>query len=139
VAGIAHRKKQHRYSSQLCDILVDSANPAFYLAIEAKSVKTASTNKLYFSQHFSESNDGHQVDRISRFVDRSGRTGYLFVELKRGTGYPRRAFLVPWPVVHDLYDEGEAGISLDMVRDHIEVERDGQQYCIDQVVPSLHQ
>ncbi|MFB6147254.1 MAG: hypothetical protein ABEJ66_00060 [Candidatus Nanohaloarchaea archaeon] len=45
IDGIAHRKKQHRFSSQLCDVLVDSEHEMFYLAIENKSVKEDSTNK----------------------------------------------------------------------------------------------
>lgn len=129
-AGIAHRKKQHRFSSQLCDVLVDSPHPRFYLAIENKSVKTSSANKLYFSQHFSESDGGHQVDRISEFVDRSGRTGYLSVELKRGRGRQRKAYLVPWDVVREAYADGETGLHLDTVRDCTEVVRDGEDYDV---------
>jgi len=137
VSGIAHRKKQHRFSSQLCDVLVDSSIDQFYLAIEAKSVKTSSTNKLYFSQHFSENSEGHQVDRISDFIDRSGRTGYLAVELKRGTGRPRQAFLVPWRIVRRRYRENETGIPLDLVRQQLALERTGSQYSIDPVVDQL--
>jgi len=82
--GIAYRQKQSRYTSQLCDLTIDSEYPCLYQAIECKSVKEDSTNKLYFSTHFSESEEGHQVDRISNFIERSGRSGYLALELKRG-------------------------------------------------------
>ncbi|MDY6761782.1 MAG: hypothetical protein SVY41_01915, partial [Candidatus Nanohaloarchaea archaeon] len=47
--GIAYRRKQHRFSSQFVDVLVDSIRPEFYLAIENKSISTSATNKLYFS------------------------------------------------------------------------------------------
>ena len=130
IEGIAHRKKQHRFSSQLCDVLVDSPHEMFYLAIENKSVKTKSTNKLYFSQHFSMSDEGHQVKRISDFVDRSGRKGFLAVELKRGVGRPRKAFMVPWTDVRERYQGGEAGFHLDEIKNYPEVLRESQDYSI---------
>lgn len=130
IEGIAHRKKQHRFSSQLCDVLVDSPHDMFYLAIENKSVKTKSTNKLYFSQHFSVSDGGHQVERISDFVDRSGRKGFLAVELKRGVGRPRKAFMVPWTDVREKYESEEAGFHLDEIKQYPEVLRDSQDYSI---------
>lgn len=137
IDGIAHRKKQHRFSSQLCDVLVDSEHDMFYLAIENKSVKTDATNKLYFSQHFSESKDGHQVARISDFLDRSGRKGFLAVELKRGRGKARKAFMVPWAVVRQRYEAGEAGIHLDELKDYPEILRDSESYSIADVCERL--
>lgn len=128
--GIAHRKKQHRFSSQLCDVLVDSEHEMFYLAIENKSVKTSSTNKLYFSQHFSNSKDGHQVERISEFVRKSGRTGFLAVEMKRGRGKPRKAFMVPWRVVDEKYRNGDSGLHLDEIQEYPEILRNGEDYSI---------
>ncbi len=130
INGIAHRKKQHRFSSQLCDVLVDSEHDMFYLAIENKSIKESSTGKLYFSQHFSESDKGHQVDRISDFLDRSGRKGLLAVEIKRGRGRPREAFVVPWEVVRRRYEAGEAGLSLEEIRDHPEILRSSESYSV---------
>lgn len=130
INGIAHRKKQHRFSSQLCDVLVDSAHEMFYLAIENKSVKTSSTNKLYFSQHFSNSNNGHQVARISDFLDRSGRKGFLAVELKRGRGRPRKAYMVPWQIVRDRYEAGETGIHLEEIQDYPEILRSSEEYSV---------
>jgi hypothetical protein len=130
VDGKAFRLKQHRFSSQLCDVLVDSLDPRFYLALEHKSVKTSSTNHLYFSQHFSESNDGHQVDRISRFVERSGRRGFLAVELKQGPGKPLQLFLVPWKDVRERFENDESGFSLEEIREYTQVPRRNQEYMI---------
>lgn len=127
IEGIAHRKKQHRFSSQLCDVLVDSPHEMFYLAIENKSVKASSTNKLYFSQHFSD-NGEHQVKRISDFVDRSGRRGFLAVEVKRGRGRPREAYMVPWNAIREAFNSGEAGIPLDHLGEYPEIERDSGEY-----------
>jgi Holliday junction resolvase len=130
IDGIAHRKKQHRFSSQLCDVLVDSPHEMFYLAIENKSVKTSSTNKLYFSQHFSESDKGHQVERISDFVDRSGRTGFLAVELKRGRGRSRKAYMVPWDTVREAYQDGSSGLHIDEIQEFPEILRDSEDYSV---------
>ncbi|WEL19302.1 hypothetical protein [Candidatus Nanohalococcus occultus] len=137
INGIAHRKKQHRFSSQLCDVLVDSEHDMFYLAIENKSVKTSSTNKLYFSQHFSESKGGHQVARISDFLDRSGRTGFLAVEFKRGVGRPRKAYMVPWEEVRERYENGEPGLHLDEIKDYPEILRDSQSYSVAEMCQNL--
>ncbi len=130
IDGIAHRKKQHRFSSQLCDVLVDSPHEMFYLAIENKSVKTSSTNKLYFTQHFSESDGGHQVERISDFVDRSGRRGFLAVELKRGRGRSRKAYMVPWKAVRSSYRDDDTGLHIDEIQEFPEIMRDSEDYSV---------
>lgn len=137
INGIAHRKKQHRFSSQLCDVLVDSKHEMFYLAIENKSVKTSSTNKLYFSQHFSDTQDGHQVERISDFLDRSGRKGFLAVELKRGRGRSRKAYMVPWTIIRQRYENGEPGLSIDEIREHPEIFRSGEVYSVAEICQGL--
>jgi len=137
IDGIAHRKKQHRFSSQLCDVLVDSPHEMFYLAVENKSVKTKSTGKLYFSQHFSESEKGHQVERISNFLDKSGRKGFLAVELKRGVGRPRKAFMVPWTEIRQRYENGEAGLSLDEIKSFPEVLRDSEEYSVSEICQEM--
>ncbi|MFB6203403.1 MAG: hypothetical protein ABEK01_02825 [Candidatus Nanohaloarchaea archaeon] len=128
IRGIAHRKKQHRFSSQLCDVLVDSEHETFYMGIENKSVKTSSTNKLYFSQHFSHSEKGHQVERISDFFRRSGRNGYLAVELKRGRGRARKAYMVPWEVVEERYGEDETGLHIEEIKEYPEIFRQSEDY-----------
>lgn len=130
IDAIAYRRKQHRFSSQFVDILVDSAEPTYYLAIENKSIKTSSANKLYFSQHFSMANDRHQVDRITDFLQRSGRRGYLAVELKRGRGKPRKAFLVPWNALLRRYESGDVGIPVEDLERFYEIDRDSEDYSI---------
>lgn len=137
IDGIAHRKKQHRFSSQLCDVLVDSPHDMFYMAIENKSVKTSSTNKLYFSQHFSVSDGGHQVKRISDFLDRSGRQGYLAVELKRGRGRPRKAYMVPWSFLRERYENDETGVHLDELEQFPEILRSSENYSIAEICQSM--
>lgn len=137
IKGIAHRQKQHRFSSQLCDVLVDSPHEMFYLAIENKSVKVDSTNKLYFSQHFSVSDDGHQVDRITEFLQRSGRKGFLAVEFKRGRGRSRKAYMVPWKMLLNYYNSDEAGIPLEKIKEQPEVLRNSETYSIEEICTEL--
>lgn len=132
VNAIAYRRKQHRFSSQFCDILVDSIHPEYYLAIENKSISTRATNKLYFSQHFTD-NELHQVDRITNFLNKSGRTGYLAVEVKRGHGKPRKAFLIPWNHVHHRFTADETGIHLDELDQFTELDRNATDYTVEQV------
>ena len=74
IQGFAYRLKQHKFTSQYVDVLVDSLNPSYYLSIECKSIID---KKLYFSQHFhADKNNVHQVDAISDFLSKTGRTGY---------------------------------------------------------------
>ncbi|MBS1262978.1 MAG: hypothetical protein MAG715_00144 [Methanonatronarchaeales archaeon] len=123
--AVAYRRKQHRFSSQVVDVLVDSLNPDFYLAIENKSISTAKgAGALYFSQHFTES----QIPRLSGFLERSGRRGFLAVELKRGTGRKRRAFVVPWSDVEARWSSDEPGFPVDRLKGYSELERVGGRY-----------
>ena len=96
IHAIAYRLKQSRFASQLVDILVDSRNPEYYLAIECKSIDARKTKSLYFKQHFSLAAGNHQLARETEFIIRSGRKGILAVELRHGVGTARTAHLVPW-------------------------------------------
>ncbi|MCJ7450493.1 MAG: hypothetical protein MUP58_02025 [Candidatus Nanohaloarchaeota archaeon QJJ-9] len=134
IDGIAYRRKQHRFSSQFCDLLVDSDHPDYYMAIENKSLKTSKNNTLYFSQHFSEANDKHQVERITDFVEKSGRKGFLAVELRRGRGKSRKAFLVPWKVVDRKYETEAVGLPIEKIKEFPEIKRNGENYNIEKLV-----
>jgi Holliday junction resolvase len=111
--GFAYRLKQHKFTSQYVDLLVDSLNPTYYLAIECKSIID---KKLYFSQHFhSDKNNVHQVDAISDFLSKTGRIGYLAVEFRQGPGKASEAFLIPWARIVEHYTENK-GITIDDAR-----------------------
>src|SRR5512136_891373 len=113
IQGFAYRLKQHKFTSQYVDVLVDSLNPSYYLSIECKSIID---KKLYFSQHFhSDKNKVHQVDAITGFLVKTGRIGYLAVEFRQGPGRPSEAFLIPWAVVVAHYRENK-GITIDDAR-----------------------
>lgn len=127
IRAIAYRRKQHRFSSQFIDVLVDSIDPDYYLAIENKSISTRKgTEKLYFSQHFSN----NQLKEINNFLRKSGRTGYLAIELKRGKGKSRLAFMVPWEEVKEKKEKKEVGFDLKEIKNYPKIERQGDKYDI---------
>lgn len=103
--GIAYRRKQAKYTSQEFDILID--HPDKYIAIECKSVNFKKTKKLYFSQHFSD----NQIERESEFLNKSGREGYLAIELRRGRGKKKQYIILSWSWVLEKKEKGN-GINL---------------------------
>ena len=128
--AIAYRLKQSRFASQMVDILVDSGQPEYYLAIECKSLDARKTKSLYFTQHFSSASGGHQIARETDFITRSGRIGILAVELRRGAGSPRTAHFVPWGYVHEIFKSGKPGLTVDEIMANPALERKGGAYEI---------
>ena len=63
IKGVAHRLKQHRFTPQFLDVLVDSLDPDYYMGIECKSISVDKGAKaLYFTQHFTtDKNGSHQI------------------------------------------------------------------------------
>ncbi len=132
--GVAYRLKQHRFTSQFLDVLVDSLDPDHYMGIECKSISVDKGAKaLYFTQHFTTDKNGiHQIERISDFLLQSGRTGFLAVELKMGVGRAREAYMIPWTeLCHKYRDEGTAKITVEEIREYPEIERESNRYLID--------
>lgn len=141
--GVAYRRKQHRFSSQMIDVMVDSAEPGIRdIAVEHKSFKTSSSNKLYFSQHFSSDTDGsildadHQVERVEEFRKRSGYQVFLGVEVRRGRGRRRRLFFVDWDTVLNRFrkwrdGDGPSGFSVEWMEEHgLEAGQEGGRWQI---------
>lgn len=143
--GLAYRRKQHRFTSQFIDIMMDSAEEDIPdAAIEHKSFKTKSSNKLYFSQHFSSGTEDdflkstHQVDRVEEFRHKTGYDVYLGVEVRRGPGKAIQLYMVPWRVVVERYntwkDTGDcAGFTPEWLESSdkvIQVEREGGEWQI---------
>jgi len=130
--GFAYRLKQAKFNSQYVDVLVDSLDPRYYLAIECKSIKG---KKIYFSQHFHNDKNGiHQIDSISSFLQKTGRRGYLSVEFRAGPGRPKEAFLMPWDQVL-IYYTTEVGITQDEFREHITLNRSQNEYILPALYP----
>lgn len=105
--AIAYRRKQSRFTGQFCDIHVDSPESDFYLGIECKSINVNSTKKLYFSQHF-HSNERNQIERISDFLDKSGRKGFLALEMREGKGKTNRLLLIPWTELIETFENSRS-------------------------------
>ncbi|MDG6242888.1 MAG: hypothetical protein QCH31_00640 [Methanolobus sp.] len=132
--GVAYRLKQHRFTAQFLDVLVDSLDPDYYMGIECKSISVDKGAKaLYFTQHFTTDKNGvHQIERISDFLLRSGRTGFLAVELKMGVGHSREAYMIPWTELCRRYkEEGTAKITVDEIRAYPNIGRERNRYQID--------
>jgi len=128
IQGFAYRLKQHKFTNQYVDVLVDSLNPSYYLSIECKSIID---RKLYFSQHFHADKDNvHQVDTISEFLSKTGRVGFLAVEFRQGPGKASEAFLIPWPVVVGHFRTNN-GITIDDARSCIALARSKDGYLLE--------
>jgi len=126
IDGIAYRIKQHRFSSQILDVLIDSSHEDYYLGIECKSV-SAKTGALYFTQHFGID----QIERIDDFLRRSGRKGLLAVELKHGKGKPRRAYIIKWTDLKKRYLAEGVGFTVEEIMRFPQIRRRNRSYVID--------
>lgn len=130
IQGFAYRLKQHKFTSQYVDVLVDSLNPTYYLSIECKSIID---KKLYFSQHFhSDKKNVHQVDAISDFLAKTGRIGFLAVEFRQGPGKPSEAFLIPWAIVVAHFQENK-GITIEDARAGIALAKCKNGYVLEKM------
>jgi len=109
--GLSYRLKQSHFYTQFVDVLVDSANPIYYLAIECKSMGPTS-DKIYFSSHFSVDKKGeHQVTRISDFLNKTQRFGILAIEKRHGRGKgSNEVVFLPWHQVERWYESGVKSI-----------------------------
>jgi len=133
IDAIAYRIKQHRFSQQMLDILVDSSDRQLYLGIECKSISPSKgVTALYFSQHFSVDKKGaHQVEKMHEFIHRSGRTGYLAVELRRGSGKSKVAHFIAWSDVWRRYSTGQAGFPIHEIENITPVIRVDGKYAVE--------
>jgi Holliday junction resolvase len=132
IQGFAYRLKQSKFNSQYVDVLVDSLDPRYYLAIECKSIRG---KKLYFTQHFhQDKNDVHQVDAIGDFLRKTGRRGYLAVEFRSGPGRAKEAFMMAWPEVETKFGS-VPGISIDDFRNAVVFEREADKYILENLYP----
>lgn len=136
IKGISHRIKQHRFSYQFVDVLVDSLHPDYYLGIECKSISVEKgVNALYFTQHFTTDKNGdHQIDRVANFLKKSGRKGFLLVELRRGSGNKKNAYAISWNQLEILFNsEDRKGITVSELQAFPKLERIGNYYKVDPV------
>jgi hypothetical protein len=74
---------------------------------------------------------GHQIDRISDYLNKSGRRGFLAVELRMGAGHGREAYMVPWGDLKKKYLAQNLKLTLEDIRSFPEIKRDGKDYRVD--------
>jgi Holliday junction resolvase len=130
IEAIAYRLRQARFSAQHMDVLVDSRYPEYYLAIECKSLSME--GPLYFKQHFSPD----QIDRESRFIELSGRTGVLAIEFRGGRGRSKSARLIPWSVLKEIRDSGASCLSIETLESYPEIPRSRGCYRLSHAIIS---
>lgn len=135
INGIAYRIKQHRFSAQILDVLVDSLDTKYYLGIECKSISTdKGASTLYFTQHFSVDKSGaHQIVKIDEFLKKSGRKGYLAIELRKGSGRTKIAYLIEWNEVMKRFMSNQLGFGVSELDNFSSIYRTDGKYKLDEV------
>lgn len=116
ICATAYRfERSNHYTIQPADVLIDSPDRSFYLAIECKSFKAKGRGtKLYFSSAFSDATDIPQLDRMHTFLHKSGRVGLVAVEVSARNRL--NAYLIPFNFVHEL-SKRENGLSLALIEE----------------------
>jgi hypothetical protein len=127
----SERKMQKGVSNQPCDILSDSSNSKYYIAIEAKSMDISDKNQnLNFKSRFTCTNNIHQLEHESFFCELTGRTGWLVIELRRGAGKPRKCHVIDLNSVCHKYKAGEKSLKLVEILTSPEINRVGGKYVV---------
>jgi len=130
IQGFAFRLKPQKPVSPCAGVLVDSPDPAYNLSIECKSIID---KKLYFSQHFHSNKNGvHPVEAVSKFLEKTGRTGYLAIEFRQDSGKESEAFLIPWATVVEHYRKN-LGITIDDAGNYSKLGRSKDGYILEQI------
>lgn len=104
INAVCYRLKQAKFVSQYCDIVIDSFDKDFYLAIECKSITMKKKKKkleFYFSRYFRK----NQIENFNEFINKSGRKGFLAI------GYYRSISFIPWSFVYNQYILGFKSIT----------------------------
>lgn len=129
----SEKKMQKGVSNQPCDILSDSSDSKYYLAIEAKSMDISDKNQnLNFKSRFTCTNNIHQLAHESCFCEITGRTGWLVVELRRGAGKPRKCHVINLNFACQKYKNGEKSLKLIEILTSPEIKRVGGKYVIEE-------
>ena len=76
--GFAYRLPQMKRRLQVCDVMVDSNDPNWFLAIEVKTVR--GSMPLNFKSAFTIDKRGeHQLDRLCEFAKKTHRTPIIWL------------------------------------------------------------
>jgi hypothetical protein len=135
--AIAYRRWAPPRTFQEFDVVSDSEDMILYMAIECKSVSLAQGDTLYWSQYFSIVDGVHQIDRESAWLKRTGRSGYLAVEIRGGPGKTREAYMVPWKEVTRAKRDYAIGMTIEKIMTYPRIARVGKQYIMSDEVLNL--
>lgn len=130
IMAFAYRQYQSKYGrGQVVDILVDSLDKNFYLAIEAKSMDATKNGTFNFKSRFDTSKDGFQLEREIAFCKLTGRTGILALELRLGAGKSRECYMIPLIDVYNFWKSGEKSLKVTKVTEkYKKLERKNGKY-----------
>jgi hypothetical protein len=131
IPAIAYRRWAPPLVRLEFDVLSDSLRMPYYCAIECKTFSLGATKSLYFKQHFSSPKGEHQLGREEAWLKKTGRRGYLAVEVRAGSGNARRAYLVPFREVLDRWRDNYAGLPLKWLETQPQLTREGKRYVLD--------
>jgi hypothetical protein len=67
---------------------------------------------------------------MQEFIRKSGRIGYLAVELRMGSGKSKAAYFIMWPNVWRRYIEGQAGFSIEEIKGTKLIARNDGKYAV---------
>lgn len=152
LSGFAMRDQQSEYQKQVTDVIVFKPD----VFIECKALKTASAGGVGFRSHFNTEDEDskHQIERETEILNKTGFKGALGLELKRGRGKSRKAYLIDWSFLFQRWDDDQEPNSIrfheleDLCETEEEVEvptairipREGGQYRItSEIYEWLHQ
>ena len=140
IKAVAYRLYQAQYSrGQNVDIVSDSLNKKYYLAIEAKSMNATKAGTFNFKSRFDYTGGGFQLQREILFCRKTGRTGILALELRLGMGKSRECYFIPLEFAYKEWKNGEKSIKLDYITDNFpKINREGGKYILknDIIIPS---
>lgn len=131
ISALAYRLFQSRYSrGQMIDFIIDSSEPKYYCAIEAKSMDASKVGTFNFKSRFDTTEKGFQLDREYAYCKLTGRKGFLAIEMRFGAGKPRECYFLPLEEVYKKYQTGEKSLKTKEIREFPRLERKKGKYEI---------
>jgi hypothetical protein len=80
----------------------------------------------------------HQIERVSDYLEKTGRRGFLAVELRMGVGHGRQAYLIPWQAVEKRHLSQNLKNRIEENRTYPEMKRTGSLYMASDIIEKEH-
>jgi hypothetical protein len=124
----SYRLYQSKYGfGQNIDLVCDSLDRIYYLGIECKSCDfSKGQGTLNFKSRFS---DG-QIEKEHRFCLKTGRKGFVAVEIRLGAGKPKKMYFVPLKEIYDAWSKGKKSLKLKEIMLYPYLKREKGKYII---------